>query len=353
MTAPAPIAVIGLGFMGGRWARAIAEHHGAELRVVSDVREDLGRELADRYGATHVGDPEEAAAHADVSGVVVATPEDAHVGPAMAALSSGKTLAVEKPLAHTVEDAERIRDEAQLRGVPLLTGHILRFEPRYAAIHRTIVEGRIGSVQAIRSERIGVIGDQRVLRGRTTIPLYYGVHEFDLARWYAGDITRISAERSRGVLEKKGYDIFDLYSAVVRFKSGAHGTSMLGWSLPDTTPGWGKSGFTVIGEAGMLRVNQGDVGLVMVGSDGLISEDAYYSPIVHGRYAGALAIEVDHFVRCVTGEADPICTAHDGTEAVRVSLAMEEAAEMSEPVTLGATLTGRKTGEYARSAEQS
>lgn len=334
MNAPVHIAVIGVGFMGGRWARAIAEHAGAELRIVSDLREDLGRDLADRYGAGYVADAEEAASHPEVSGVVVVTPEYAHVEPAMAAIGAGKPTAVDKPLAHTVEDAERIRDEAVSRGVPVLAGHILRFEPRYAAMHRVIEDGRIGAVQAIRSERIGVVGDQSVLKGRTTIPLYYGVHEFDLARWYAGDLSRISAERSSGILANLGYDIHDLYSAVLGFRSGAHGTAMLGWCLPDGTAGWGRSGFTVIGESGMLRVDQGDVGLVMVGDQGLIVEDTYFSPLVHGRYAGALANEVDHFIRCVRGEADPLCTADDGVEAVRASLAMEEAARRGEPVML-------------------
>lgn len=334
MTAPVSIAVIGLGFMGGRWARAIAEHAGAELRVVSDLREDLGRELADRYGAAYVGDAAEAAAHPGVTGVVVVTPEHAHVDPALAAIQAGKVTAVDKPLAHTVQDAERVRDEARSRRVPVLTGHILRFEPRYAAMHRAVEEGRIGAVQAIRSERIGVVGDQRVLKGRTTIPLYYGVHELDLARWYAGDISRIFAERSKGILERQGFDIHDLYSAVLKFHSGAHGTAMLGWSLPDATTGWGRSGFTILGERGVLRVDQGDVGLIMVGEEGLIVEDTYFSPIVHGRYGGALANEVDHFIRCVRGEADPLCTADDGAEAVRASLAMEEAAERGEPVSL-------------------
>jgi predicted dehydrogenase len=337
MKAPVPIAVIGLGFMGGRWARAVAEHAGAELRVVSDLREDLGKELAQDYGAVYVGDAGEAATHREVSGVVVVTPEHAHVDPALAAIRAGKVTAVDKPLAHTVEDAERIRDEARSKGVPVLTGHILRFEPRYAAMRKTIEEGRIGAVQAIRSERIGVVGDQRVLRGRTTIPLYYGVHEFDLARWYAGDVKRISAERSAGVLQSRGFDIHDLYSAVLRFDSGAHGTTMLGWCLPDGTAGWGRSGFTVIGETGMLRVDQADVGLTMVGEGGLIVEDTYFSPIIHGRFGGALANEVDHFVRCVLGETEPLCTADDGAEAVRVSLAMEQSAEKGEPVILEAS----------------
>lgn len=329
------VGVIGLGFMGARWARALHEHPGARLEVVSDLRRELGRELAHRYGARYVGDPLEAAAHPGLDGVVVATPEDAHVAPALAALEAGKALAVEKPLAHTVADAELIRDRARDRGLPVLVGHILRFEPRYAAIHRAIESGEIGVVQAVRSERIGRVSDQEILRGRTSIALYYGVHEFDLARWYAGDVARIYAERSVGVLAGLGFDIEDLYSVTLRFVGGAHGTAMVGWSLPETTPGWGMAGFTVVGEEGLLRVTQGEVGLIEVTREGLVDRDVYYAPEVAGRLYGALGIEVDHFVACVRGTSSPLSTAADGAEAVRVGLAMERSAATGQPVEIG------------------
>jgi predicted dehydrogenase len=333
-----PLAVIGLGFMGSRWARVLAEHPGAHLRVVCDVREDVGRETAERYGARFVADPLEAAADLEVAAVAVCTPEHLHVEPAIAAIDAGKPLMVEKPLAHSAEDAERIRDRARGRGVPVLAGHILRFEPRYAAARSAIEEGELGDVQAVRHERIGLVADQAVLRGRTSIPLYYGVHEFDLARWYAGDVERVYAERSEGVLRAHGYELADLYSAVIRFASGAHGTAMLGWSLPGKTAGYGIAGVTVIGERGFVRVTQGDVGLVIVNESGMRGADVYYAPEVHGCVRGALAIEADHFVAVARGDADPLCTAEDGMEAVRVSLAMEASAERGRPVDLADTV---------------
>lgn len=328
------IGVIGLGFMGSKWARGVAEHPEARLAVVSDLREDLGRRLAEEWGADYVRDPQEAATSPDVDGVVIATPEDAHVELALTGLEAGKALAVEKPLAHNVDDARTIRDRATELGIPVLVGHILRFEPRYSAIRRAIQAGEIGAVQAIRSERIGLVSDQDVLRGRTSIALYYGVHEFDLARWYAGDVRRIYAERSAGVVEGHGFDVEDLYSATLAFVGGAHGTAMVGWSLPRATPGWGIAGFTVIGEEAMIRVSQGDVGFTKVTRDGLGFEDVIYAPEVDGRIFGPLGIEIDHFVRCVKGVAIPRCDAADGLEAVRISLAMVDSASTGRPVDL-------------------
>jgi len=328
------VGVVGLGFMGSRWARALSEHPGVRLRIVSDVREDLGRDLASRLDCEFVPDPLEAAAHRDLQGVAVCTPEHLHVEAAVAAIDAGTAVMVEKPLAHTVADAEKIRDVAAERDVPVLVGHILRFEPRYAAMARAVHAGEIGTVQAIRSARVGLVSDQSILRGRTSIALYYGVHEFDLARWVAGEISRVFAERSEGVLRSEGYPVEDLYSVLLRFASGAHGTVTLGWSLPETTPSWGIGEFTIIGEAGMLSVRQGELGFLRVRANGLISEDVFFSPEVHGRLTGALRTEVDHFVRCVEGSASPLCTAADGAMAVRISLAMEESATTGDPVRL-------------------
>jgi predicted dehydrogenase len=328
------IAVIGLGFMGGRWARVLAEHAGAHLAVVADVRTDVGERAARVFDAEFVADPLAAAARADVDGVVVATPEHLHVDAALAAIGAGKALAVEKPLAHTVAAAERIRDVAAAAGVPVLAGHVLRFEPRYAAVRRSLSAGAIGAVQAIRSERIGLVADQDVLGGRTTVPLYYGVHELDLARWYAGEVAGVWAARSRGVVAARGFDVDDLYSVGLTFTSGAHGTAMLGWSLPDRTPGYGIAGFTVLGERGVLQVTQGMTGFLQVLADGPADVDVHYSPEVHGHVYGAIGIEVDHFVRCVRGEQDPVCTADDGVEAVRVALAAEAAAARRTTVSL-------------------
>jgi predicted dehydrogenase len=330
--APVRAAVIGLGAMGSRWARALAEHPGSRVTVVSDIREDVARTTASDLSARFIADPLEAAAHGDVDAVAICTPEHLHLQPTLAAIDAGKPVVVEKPLAHTVEDAEAIRDRAGARGVPVLAGHILRFEPRYAAAHEEIAAGTIGAIQSLRHERIGLVTDQEVLRGRTTIALYYGVHEFDLARWYAGDVERIYAERSGGVLRAHGHDIDDLYSAVLRFRSGAHGTAMLGWSLPARTPGYGIGGVTVIGEHGFIRVSQGDVGLLIVDPTGQRDVDSYYAPPVHGRLRGALAIEVDHFVECARGTVEPACTAADGVEAVRISLAMEASAEQRRAI---------------------
>ncbi len=134
------------------------------------------------------------------------------------------------------------------------------------------------------------------------------------------------------MLRTHGYDV--VYSALLRFRGGAHGTLMVGWSLPAATPGYGSTGVTVVGEGGVLRVDQGAVGIVKIRESGAADVDVSYAPEVHGRIQGTLALEVDHFVSCTAGLVEPLCTAHDGSEAVRAGLAMEDSAAIGEPVRL-------------------
>lgn len=320
------ISVVGLGFMGGRWARAIAEHPSAQIATVCDVDENTARRAGTAHGCAWSTDPVDTATDPSSHGIVLCTPEHLHTDTAVKAIEAGRALAVEKPLAHDVPSAARIRDLAAERSAPVLAAHVLRFEARYAALRAAVEEGRIGTVQAIRTERIGIVGDQTVLRGRTSVPLYYGVHELDLARWLCGDIEAVTAHRSSGVLKAAGFEVEDLYSVLLQFAGGAHGISMLGWSLPDSTAGRGLSGLTVLGERGYLQVQQDNTGLVGFGADGPLPVDTWYTADVHGRMVGALANQVDHFVQVVRGNATPLCTAEDGLEAVRSSLAVEMSA---------------------------
>jgi predicted dehydrogenase len=205
----------------------------------------------------------------------------------------------------------------------VLVGHVLRFDPRYAGIKAAIESGTIGKVISIRQERIGLDADRARLGGRTTVALYYAVHELDIARWYVGDIAGID-----------GAGDSDMLSGLIRFTSGAHGVVQVGWCLPDRTPGYGIATVTVVGEHGSLRVVQGQLGFHIVGAHGPEDVDVAYSFEMHGRLRGMLTTEVDHFVRVAAGSSNPLCSAADGAAAVAASLALELSARSNRRVSL-------------------
>jgi predicted dehydrogenase len=336
MTDTIGLGVVGLGFMGRRYARFLSGIEGVRLAGVYDLDGDLAREITAESGGTVYPDLDSLVSAADVAGVIICTPEDRHLEPVLAALAAGKPVLVEKPVAHTLEAAQAIADAATRAAVPVLPGHLLRFEPRWAGAWWRIAGGEIGEVVSIATRRIGNVLDQNVLRGRTTIPLYYGVHDLDVMRWFAGaEATSIFARRRSGAVRAAGYDVDDLYCAVITFENGALGSAELGWHVPATATGARSAGVLVIGTSGVIQIDQLATGLeswsagqLDTGLDGMFWSEAY------GIAGGALGLEIRHFADCVRGGREPAIHLADAIEALRLSLAMERSAETGEVVDL-------------------
>jgi predicted dehydrogenase len=220
-----------------------------------------------------------------------------------------------------------------------MVGHLLRFEPRWVAARTAVEAGDIGEVVSIATRRVGNVLDQEILRGRTTIPLYYGVHDLDIVRWFAGgEATSIYASRRAGVLQQAGYDIKDLYCAILEFDNGVLATAELGWHVPAAAVAAPTSGLTVVGTQGWLQVEQAHTGLQYWSENEVPSIHPVihvtFWPDVYGVPGGALASELRHFLDCVRTGAQPAITIKDAIEALRLSLAMEASADQHEAIRL-------------------
>ncbi len=336
------LGIVGLGFMGRRYARFVNGIEGLRVAGVCDVDDRVAREVAAEHATTTYADPAALAAAPDVAGVMICTPEDRHGDPALAAIAAGKPIMIEKPIGHSLEAAREIADAASRQRVPLLVAHLLRFEPRWVAARQRLDAGAIGDVVSVTTRRIGNILDQQVLRGRTTIPLYYGVHDLDVMRWYAGaEAATISATKRAGALAAAGYDIDDVYTAVLTFDNGVLGTAELGWHVPASAVAARTSGVAIVGTRGAIRIEQGETGFECWTENGLDRGlDSTFWPEAYGIPGGALGTEIRHFAACVRGEADPAIAPHEAIEALRLSLAMQEAAGSGAPIVM-ATYGGK------------
>lgn len=155
-------------------------------------------------------------------------------------------------------------------------------------------------------------------------------------RWYAGaEAVTISATRHRGALRAAGYEIDDVYTAVLTFANGVLGTAELGWHVPASAVAARTSGVAIVGTKGAIRIEQGETGFECWTEDGLDRGlEAMFWSDAYGIPGGALGTEIRHFAACVRGEAEPAISPHDAVEALRLSLAMEEAAERGATVDL-------------------
>jgi predicted dehydrogenase len=325
--------------MGRRYVELLAQLPEAKVTAVCDLRADLASEIAAAHGALPFTEVEALLQTAEVDALFVCTPEDCHVEPGLRALAAGKALLIEKPIAHTLVAANQIAEAARASGAVFMVGHLLRFEPRWVAAKRAVAAGDIGAITSIATRRVGNILDQTVLGGRTTIPLYYGVHDLDILRWFVGaEVETIYAARRAGVLHKAGYNIDDLYCAVLTFANGVLATAELGWHVPATAVEAPTAGLTIVGSEGWLRIEQKDAGLEywtsQPGRTIHPTFDVFFWSDAHGVPGGALANELRHFLACVRGDAQPIISLEDAVEALRLSLAMEASAQAGRVIAL-------------------
>ncbi|MBN9187869.1 MAG: Gfo/Idh/MocA family oxidoreductase, partial [Microbacterium sp.] len=147
------VAMIGTGFMGKAHSHAWRTAPRffdlpAEPRMAVIVGTDAARTTAaaERFGWEEAStDWREVVARDDIDAVDICSPGDTHAEIAVAALAAGKHVLCEKPLANTVDDAERMADAAAAAsGLVALCGFSYRRTPALALARRLIADGRIG-----------------------------------------------------------------------------------------------------------------------------------------------------------------------------------------------------------------
>ncbi|MHC4404525.1 MAG: Gfo/Idh/MocA family protein, partial [Planctomycetota bacterium] len=146
--------VIGLGWFGEVHADALADMPGIELAALCTRRPDRLAEIAGRHdvGARYT-DYRRLLDDPSVDAVTITTHVDDHRDVAIDALASGKHVLLEKPMAPTVEDCDRIVEAARKARGSFMVGHICRFDPRVALAKQAIDEGRIGKIISMHARR--------------------------------------------------------------------------------------------------------------------------------------------------------------------------------------------------------
>ena len=156
-TEPVTLAQVGLGAWGKHLLRNFTAVPGAEVAWACDVQEAARAGAAQRYpGLQTTGRFEEVIEDERVEAVAIATEPPQHFPLAEAALRAGKHVFVEKPLAQTADQAERLVAIAAERDLRLMVGHLLRYHPAYRYVERLVREGTLGEFRYLHSTRAGL-----------------------------------------------------------------------------------------------------------------------------------------------------------------------------------------------------
>jgi UDP-N-acetylglucosamine 3-dehydrogenase len=320
--------------MGTNFARLVQAHPLCELAGIADLNPEAARRASGTVESTSYRSADELLASGELDGLVVTTVEDQHREPCLAAFAQGAGVLVEKPIATTIEDAEAIIAASVAAGRPLLVGHVLHFDARYAHLRQVVASGAIGDPLTIYARRLNGVGAQDRLRGRCSLPLFLGVHDYDLVRWVAAsEVVEVVARERRGYLAGLGYPVEDASVALLTLANGVLATVEEGWILPESHPVGFDQRFDVNGESGRIELVGHEGGVTIMG-ERLTWPDTHLWPTVHGQVDGALRRELWHFVDVLRGEAEPMISGADGLAALKIALAVEESAKTGTAVRL-------------------
>lgn len=344
MTETVRIGVVGVGLIGRRHVAAITAARSAALASVADPSDGAG-DLARREGVPHHPDLAAMLSAGDVDGVILATPNQAHVEGALACIEAGIPVLVEKPLAADVAGGREIALRARAAGIPVLVGHHRRHNPIIRKAHGLIAEGRLGRLTTIHAttwfRKPDDYFDVDWRRREGGGPIYINlIHDLDLIQHFAGPIAEVHAFQSNAT---RGFDVEDTAVVSLRFASGTLGTVNLSdattapWSWELTAgensayPATPESAYLIGGTDASLALPN----LALWSHEGGAS---WWRPISATRMpidsADPLIRQIEHFAAVIRGDETPLVPAEDGLAAVSAVEAVKRSANLGAAVRL-------------------
>lgn len=202
MTADLRIGVVGAGTRSGIARYAHRPGEGSRVVGVCDLNAARAAQAVRELGDEVVGVNElTGLLELELDAVFVLTPDDTHEQVAVTTLQAGVATFVEKPLAITIDGADRVLEAARRTGSRLYVGHNMRHMPVVTTMRDLVLQGAVGEVKAIWCRHfVGHGGDYYFRdwhadrRRSTGLLLQKGAHDLDVIHWLAGAYTnRVNA----------------------------------------------------------------------------------------------------------------------------------------------------------------
>ncbi len=325
------IGIAGTGFMGSTHATAWSETDAEIAGFLAETPEEA-RGLAEKYGVKVYTDY--AAMMNDVDVVDICTPTHLHCDMVIKAAAAGKQIICEKPLALSVEEGQKMIAACKKAGVNLFVAHVVRFFPEYSLAKQAVDSGQIGKVGVIRLSRGSyrpkkAVGNWFLDESKSGgILMDLMVHDFDYARWIAGDVESVFAQKvSKNFI---GAPV-DFGLVILKHRNGALTHVSGAWAYPPPTF---RTGFEISGEGGMIGFDSDATSpiryLIQKPDSGSPDVGLPSSPVSESPYT----TQIREFYAALTDKRPVRVSAEDGLAAVQIVIAAMESVRTDKAVTL-------------------
>ena len=325
------VGMVGAGLIAREHCGSLSRTRLARELLYYDVDERRAQQLASEYGGRVVESLGALCGQVDI--VWIAAPQFAHADIVKAACKAGKPVFCEKPLAHTPDDARKIRQAVRRAGVPFFMGQSGRYNAVFRKMKELTAQGVVGEPVKVWSIRQGQpdmsrhpawrFDDTRC--GGTVVEL--GVHEIDFVRWVGGEFTSVCASGSSRTLAPE--KLQDSVSVVGELAGGATASLEICWADPRYL--WQRG---VVGTEGSLFFDDSTFAAVFHHRPGrkprvVRTRDWVYRPTGEGE---SIRNQARTVLRAVIEGTPPPVTLVDGLAAVEVAFAIRRSAETGRVV---------------------
>lgn len=302
----------------------------AELVAVMDIRPDVAESVRDEFGIPRAcGSEEELLCDPEVEAVYIATPVVHHAAQVRHAADHGKHVLVEKPVAHSSEEAEAVVRYCRERGVLLGVGLMMRFGTHVRTMKELIAQGKIGRVVSAYSQFSDWMPDTvdtwftRKEKAGGGCLLDMGVHVVDLMQYILN--TRCDRVMALNETLSFSYDVEDSSTLLMRMENGAQCVVQTNFNVPGEACRWRLEFFgdrgCLMGKDVIGQVDGGTLEAVFV-EQPLMDADPAPGILLPGEFGNFYTREIESFSDSVLHEKPLVVPAE---EAVRVQRILEEA----------------------------
>lgn len=307
--------------MGSLHARTLQTLPGVQVVAVQNRTREKAELLGEELGA-NVYDTYEQLLEQDLDAVWVATPDHLHVDVSKAVLESGKHLFLEKALATSVEDGQKIVEAAeQYPNLKAMVGYPLRFDPAYRKMQEIVAGDDAGKPMQAWSLRTHYLDPQSQVYDKYrdhfySTPSWYfdeanakgpifshGSHDYDLLQWMCGEVESVFAYGDSYLLPKGS--VADGFVVALRFRNGAVAQVSTPWitRVEYDMTGVAAENITVVNNNGEVRMKDRDNP-----EQRITFTDNNMWTALNG-----------HFIDCIRNDKQPLIPLRDGLKDIAVS----------------------------------
>lgn len=318
------VGMVGAGGIARSHMRAIAETENIRTAAVMDICSEPAEAAAAEFGARAYTDLDAMLDDPGVEAVHVCTPHNQHGAQVVAAAEAGKHVLVEKPMALTLDECDRMIAACEKADRVLMVGQVMRYYPVSLKVKQLIADGVIGQVGHLLRRRLGNFNPAPApgqdthwyldLEAGGICVLYcFGPHEYDILHWYMDSpVVRVFAQGSESTDRYRGQK--DSYTAVMNHANGA--VSVLSQSVVCHS---GQHDQFIMGSLGSMMFTHGRLSL---NGEEVVIDDA----------SSGMGNQIREFADCCLEGGTPDASGRSVRHTMAVIEAAKQSAERNEAV---------------------